>query len=1055
MLNNFFLQPWRSGPVWGAGDGEGGGDGEAPAAVDAVTGPSGNISLDATAAAASPASPEAPAVDVDTIGVDVGGGTVPTVSYDPVSKTTSVVDMPVKGPVTTESFAPALVSGVAKQTAAGLTPKEIVDAGSTSVNKTGATSLIGFGPGQVDPNLATALVEQVVDAPGPEDNRPFIEKAADVLANIGMNITGNQPVDGKSNFNVPLPLSMKIAGILDDGKVPEVKLSPEQIAKYDNTPFLNAAIDQSQSILTQGGADVLGQLDRVGVIDSSAYNPDFLEARLRDMSKEQVKDKEQNLDLLAISDPEKYQDLKKSLGDGGSLLTKAQFASPTLATTIGPAFIPGVGPYLAAGMGAVQTIGEINQGIEQGINNAYANGTLQNLPAFQEAEQNAINSGVDKGPFSDAAAKQDVLNQAKYDSGATLAGGAVGAVGGGVTGKIATGGLNKAIASGLAKVGLKGTAATVALPVIGGALAGGEEFVQEGFLEAGPEALANLELTGNLSGGENFDVLRTLPEAFEQGQVGSVLGAGAGSVGTGINSLTGSNTTLDNTILGSTTNQQGAPNVESVSQVSGFGTDVGSDTTSGFDVSPVTEAANINSLPSLPNFDSTLTAPVVQTVTNQAPVVDTSGPALLSSPQVQSSGVATLSGPALAEQTMGAPVSRSDTQQAQLSLPGINLDLAPVVETTSSGAPVIQTNVGSLPVVNQQTGSNFVAPSLSQLGTGVNFTPPSLSTPVVATDSTINVDQTPSVAPVTGPALAEQMMGAPVKSSQGIPGQGLDNFGQSGVDPRTLSSPALAEQTMGAPIASSLNATLTATDIISQEVAQTGALSADTAISVANQTGLSMTEIANIAEAEMSAPISTAQGPSTEVIVAPTTEVVSTPTQETAVEPRLNTIVIEDPSTEVRVPSTSLVPAGNVVNLDQTIEGSTFTPSTSTMQGSTGTTSTQTTSGIASIPTTQFIDSSVLPEDFAEREQDTSLLGEAVEEEVLDDEDFDYREDPPAEGLDEEEEDTPPFTCPDGYETKKVNGNWTCVKPNTNTEAVFVRPRIAPYYQPVKLSRRQ
>lgn len=62
---------------------------------------------------------------------------------------------------------------------------------------------------------------------------------------------------------------------------------------------------------------------------------------------------------------------------------------------------------------------------------------------------------------------------------------------------------------------------------------------------------------------------------------------------------------------------------------------------------------------------------------------------------------------------------------------------------------------------------------------------------------------------------------------------------------------------MGAPIASSLNATLTATDIISQEVAQTGALSADTAISVANQTGLSMTEIANIAEAEMSAPIST------------------------------------------------------------------------------------------------------------------------------------------------------------------------------------------------------
>lgn len=79
------------------------------------------------------------------------------------------------------------------------------------------------------------------------------------------------------------------------------------------------------------------------------------------------------------------------------------------------------------------------------------------------------------------------------------------------------------------------------------------------------------------------------------------------------------------------------------------------------------------------------------------------------------------------------------------------------------------------------------------------------------------------------------------------------------------------------------------------------------------------------------------------------------------------------------------------------------------MQGSTGTTSTQTTSGIASIPTTQFIDSSVLPEDFPEREQDTSLLGEAVEEEVLDDEDFDYREDLPAEGVDEEEEDTPPL----------------------------------------------
>ena len=167
--------------------------------------------------------------------------------------------MPVKGPVTTESFKPALVSAVAKQTAAGLTPQEIVDAGSTSVNKRGETSLIGFGQGQVDPNLATALVEQVVDAPGPEDNRPFIEKAADVLANIGMNITGNQPVDGKSDFNVPLPLSIKLLGILKDGKVPEVKLSPEQIAKYDNTPFLNAAIDQSQSILTQGGADVLGQ----------------------------------------------------------------------------------------------------------------------------------------------------------------------------------------------------------------------------------------------------------------------------------------------------------------------------------------------------------------------------------------------------------------------------------------------------------------------------------------------------------------------------------------------------------------------------------------------------------------------------------------------------------------------------------------------------------------------------------------------------------------------------------------------------------------------------
>lgn len=342
--------------------------------------------------------------------------------------------------------------------------------------------MIGFGQGQVDPNLATALVEQVVDAPAPEDNRPFIEKAADVIANIGMNITGNQPVDGKSDFNVPLPLSMKIAGILDDGKVPEVKLSPEQIANYDNTPFLNAAIDQSQSILTQGGADVLGQLDRVGVIDSSAYNPDFLEARLRDMSKEQVKDKEQNLDLLAISDPEKYQALNKPLGEGGSLLTKAQFASPTIATTLAPAVIPGVGPYLAAGMGSVQVIGEINQGIEQGVNNAYANGTLQNLPAFQEAEQNAINSGVDKGPFSDAAAKQEVLNQAKYDSGATLGSGLIGAVGGGITGKIATGGLNKAIASGLAKVGITGTAGKVAVPVIGGAVAAGEEGIQEGIL---------------------------------------------------------------------------------------------------------------------------------------------------------------------------------------------------------------------------------------------------------------------------------------------------------------------------------------------------------------------------------------------------------------------------------------------------------------------------------------------------------------------------------------------------------------------------------------------
>jgi hypothetical protein len=256
--------------------------------------------------------------------------------------------------------------------------------------------------------------------------------------------------------------------------------------------------------------------------------------------------------------------------------------------------------------------------------------------------------------------------------------------------------------------------------------------------------------------------------------------------------------------------------------------------------------------------------------------------------------------------------------------------------------------------------------------------------------------------------------------------------------------------------------------IIGLEVAQTGALSAETARKVAEDNNLSMQDVANIAENAMGIEQSEATGPSTEVDVAATVDVVdATPgANQLAAEEAMGRGAAEfvfdgevlsptdtEVSTEVETPVEGDIIEGTVGSrdvaavVDVPVDTSTTTPSTTdTTTRAPTTTTPETIRAVRSTDTAPRDEDDVVVEvDEPPADEPSGPGGPAQEDDVVvevgaptgDDDD------------DDETAEEAPFECPEGFEAVQINGEWRCQKIGDDTPKVGrMRPTGGAYYRP-------
>jgi hypothetical protein len=258
--------------------------------------------------------------------------------------------------------------------------------------------------------------------------------------------------------------------------------------------------------------------------------------------------------------------------------------------------------------------------------------------------------------------------------------------------------------------------------------------------------------------------------------------------------------------------------------------------------------------------------------------------------------------------------------------------------------------------------------------------------------------------------------------------------------------------------------------IISLEVAQTGALSAETAQKVAQDNNLSMQEVANMAESAMGIEQSEATGPRTDVATAATVDVVdATPSaNQLAAEEAMGRGAAEfvfdgevlsptdtEVSTEVETPAEGQTIEGTVGSRDvaavvdvpvDTSTPTTTPPPTDTSRRTPPTTTPETIRAVRSTDTAPRDEDE---EEVVEVEVDEPTTGgpggpaqeEDVEVEVGATVDTDDDDDDTAEEA--------PFECPEGFEAVQINGEWRCQKIGDDTPKVGrMRPTGGSYYQP-------
>jgi hypothetical protein len=256
--------------------------------------------------------------------------------------------------------------------------------------------------------------------------------------------------------------------------------------------------------------------------------------------------------------------------------------------------------------------------------------------------------------------------------------------------------------------------------------------------------------------------------------------------------------------------------------------------------------------------------------------------------------------------------------------------------------------------------------------------------------------------------------------------------------------------------------------IIGLEVAQTGALSAETARKVAEDNNLSMQDVANIAENAMGIEQSEATGPSTEVDVAATVDVAAPAAGGTALaagqqgaaeatefvfDGEVLSPTDTEVSTEVETPVEGDTIEGTVGSrdvaavVDVPVDTSTTTPSTTdTTTRAPTTTTPETIRAVRSTDTAPRDEDDVVVEvDEPPADEPSGPGGPAQEDDVVvevgaptgDDDD------------DDETAEEAPFECPEGFEAVQINGEWRCQKIGDDTPKVGrMRPTGGAYYRP-------
>jgi hypothetical protein len=292
-------------------------------------------------------------------------------------------------------------------------------------------------------------------------------------------------------------------------------------------------------------------------------------------------------------------------------------------------------------------------------------------------------------------------------------------------------------------------------------------------------------------------------------------------------------------------------------------------------------------------------------------------------------------------------------------------------------------------------------------------------------------------------------------------------------------------------------------DTIGQEVAETGALSSGTALALSRTTNLSMQEIVNIAENAMGIEASVATGPSTSLVPAssvaldafggPGTDVVPASTANTGIatldssgtdvgglvgeiitdtdvgaataqaDPVFDTIDGTTNSMEVGATTPTetevFVNDGEVItDTDVSTDVNIPVNDNITFDGTTNTTEvvvTEPGTTITEPGTTTTVDTAVgvvVPDD---DDDDITVEVDEVEDGddiMVDDDDDDPEDvvvdlDTDDDDVDDEVVEEAPFECPEGFEAKKINGQWRC-QAEEEEGAQRVRPTGGAYYQP-------